>query len=385
MNCSKCDFELPDNAIFCPMCVTQVRCKSCHEALILGARGCMMCGALMGDNSSHAPADKSNGALIPAPNKIGFVETDRRRSFQAELTDVAIQHVGDSLGLYMSGRKPVGRPLAGNSAKFAEQAPLALPGMSSLSEDEGYPQEDSCSEDEEGKTRAGLVSTSLPRAAGGTIADMCTDQYPEVLKATQLVEKVLHVLKIARDDLATDGLSAPQIAGILASQFRIAATRQGVASALDRAGDMVFRTTSEKGSTIYRLMAAGEEYLANPTLLDKKVPRKRTNRRKTTSKSTSHGAGSNGAEQASSDMSPRPTQAKRTGSRPGPMAVIKDLIGQGFFLEAKNITQTQTYLQDQRGYQYGANELSPAFTRLTRNRDLNRSKQEDGQYEYTSA
>ena|SRR2546422_8304996 len=77
----------------------------------------------------------------------------------------------------------------------------------------------------------------------------------------KLTEKGLAVLKLARDELAIDGLTAPQIAEVLVKKFRVARVqRPNVSRDLGRASKYVSRIKTD-GEYKYLLMAAGEQHV----------------------------------------------------------------------------------------------------------------------------
>jgi hypothetical protein len=76
-----------------------------------------------------------------------------------------------------------------------------------------------------------------------------------------LVEKCLAVLKLARDELGIDGLTATQIYGILVKKFRVARVyRSNVSNDLGKATEYVTRLKTNDEYK-YLLMAAGEQRL----------------------------------------------------------------------------------------------------------------------------
>jgi len=77
----------------------------------------------------------------------------------------------------------------------------------------------------------------------------------------KLVEKSLGVLKLARDELGIDGLTAPQISEILVKKFRVAKVyRQNVSRDLGSATEFVTRLKTDDEYK-YLLMTAGEKRL----------------------------------------------------------------------------------------------------------------------------
>src|SRR5262245_3199315 len=101
--CPSCKSILPERAVFCPACATQVRCKACHDLLEPKAHACVSCGSLVGE---LAPASLGNraGVASRAVNTLQFEETDRRRSLRAEFTDEAVGSLSGTIGLLMAGR-----------------------------------------------------------------------------------------------------------------------------------------------------------------------------------------------------------------------------------------------------------------------------------------
>ncbi|MGH8983712.1 MAG: hypothetical protein ACRDY6_07530 [Acidimicrobiia bacterium] len=82
----------------------------------------------------------------------------------------------------------------------------------------------------------------------------------EVASAGSVRDRALWLLRIAKDELDIDGLTAPQIAAVLTNKFRLRTTRQAVGQALDRAGNVVDRVP-DAPATVYRIMRPGEDYL----------------------------------------------------------------------------------------------------------------------------
>ncbi|HYY48762.1 MAG TPA: hypothetical protein VFA17_08800 [Thermoplasmata archaeon] len=77
----------------------------------------------------------------------------------------------------------------------------------------------------------------------------------------KLVEKSLAVLKIARDQLGIDGLTAPQISEVLTKKFRVSKVHtSNVARDVAKATEYVHRIAAGEEYK-YLLMAAGEQRL----------------------------------------------------------------------------------------------------------------------------
>jgi hypothetical protein len=121
MNCPRCDTQFQDRAIYCQACGTQARCKQCRHEPSRDARVCISCGA----PTTVGDADRSS--QVPTVNRIRFVETEKRRSLDAELTDDAVGLIGQSLRIFVTGQlqaRSGGRTrLHGNEPLIIDQQP----------------------------------------------------------------------------------------------------------------------------------------------------------------------------------------------------------------------------------------------------------------------
>jgi hypothetical protein len=77
-------------------------------------------------------------------------------------------------------------------------------------------------------------------------------------------------------------------------------------------------------------------------------------------------------------------RASSTASR-GAAATIGDLLQSGFFKSPKTIGAIIVHSSTNRGLHFKANECSPVLLRYLRDEKLKRTKNKDGQYEYTQA
>ncbi len=75
----------------------------------------------------------------------------------------------------------------------------------------------------------------------------------------------------------------------------------------------------------------------------------------------------------------------KTRGRPGPGEILTKLAEDGFFSSPKSSENIIDHCKDNLAYTYEMTEISSSLTRATRNNLLTRSKDENGQYEYTSA
>lgn len=227
-------------------------------------------------------------------------------------------------------------------------------------------------------------------SAEGLIDAIDSTQHPEITSDVKILDRCLLILQIAHKDYDVDGLSPSEIAKILTDKFRISSSATTVSMALGRATNLVNRVSRGKGFE-YRIMAPGLKHLAqrddggavSPS--HKLHPRKRAKaqtKKKPSSKKkapTKKGVDSTKGKSQSSKKN-----ATKSSRRPGPGAMLTELVSAGFFSEAKSISDIQEHAEHSLAHTYGINELSTPLRRAIHNKRLVRTKNSDGQYEYTS-
>jgi len=102
--------------------------------------------------------------------------------------------------------------------------------------------------------------------------------------------------------------------------------------------------------------------------------------------------GSGGRKAAKEEDVPNgePQKESRTGAAPrgsggGAHSIILRLVEEGFFDKPQTIGAITKHASERLGHHLKANECSPSLLRLLRGGTLTRSKNNDGQYEYTKA
>jgi len=178
----------------------------------------------------------------------------------------------------------------------------------------------------------------------------------------------LRLLLAAKEDLGIDGLTAAQIAKTLVDKFRCKISRQAVSKVLNNAGNYVNRH-KEGRLVLFRIMAPGEEYIADPS----KTPKKRTGAKKNASKkSVKADAASKGKKSATA-----------TGS--GAVATLSQLAKSDFFSTPKTISDIVDHCRHNLARSFKANDFSGKLARMIRAGELTREKNTDNQYEYKKA
>jgi hypothetical protein len=94
---------------------------------------------------------------------------------------------------------------------------------------------------------------------------MDSSAFAEVQSGAQVLDRALWILRIGREHLGLDtGISADDVSRVLTDKFRIKTSRDAVRKAFDRAPTLVDRVQVEGAAARYRIMAAGDRYLAEP-------------------------------------------------------------------------------------------------------------------------
>lgn len=163
--CPSCQHPLPTSGVFfyCPNCPQQVRCKNCHEALLPGAKRCVMCGTPVdqGNTGQSGSVAGSGAALTPAINTLKYVETNKGYSREIEVSlsnEVGIAWGGAAISGIISGNIIPGKP------------PTVRPGIRDLNNDN--PQQLSLLENEPDSEKTNATTNTntvaqLPAAKGG--------------------------------------------------------------------------------------------------------------------------------------------------------------------------------------------------------------------------
>lgn len=208
--------------------------------------------------------------------------------------------------------------------------------------------------------------------------------YPEVPAATKVLDRALAVLRLASRDFDVDGLTAPQIAKVLTAKFRLRTSRQAVTQAVGSAHTLV-DTVKRGGTTVYRIMQPGEEYLdagGSTRKGGETVAPKPSRRRKR--KAPQPRAPASRAEKPDGEERGETTIPRRSRRR-GPKTMLSELIDEGFFSQSRTISDAQQQLRHKKGVRFTLQDLSPAFVRLLREGRFDRDRNESGQYEYTAS
>jgi len=208
------------------------------------------------------------------------------------------------------------------------------------------------------------------------IGNIDSTQHPEIKSASKTLDRSLMVLQLALTEHDVDGLSPPDISKILTNKFRNSTTADAVNKALGRAIDLVDRVPQGK-TYIYRIMASGDEYLKNLGDTNSTSTSSTGNRRKKSNKKKVSRKKGNATSI---------TEGKNKKASPGTGAVtmLHKTIGSGFLKEPRTIGEICAHCEVNYAKRIKPNEISGKLARMVRDGKLGRSKNADGQYQYTA-
>jgi hypothetical protein len=217
----------------------------------------------------------------------------------------------------------------------------------------------------------------------GRVMAISRDDIPEVDQETTVLGRSVALLVAASREANVDGLTAPEIARILTEKFRHRTTRQAVLQALDSSGNMVDRQKSGNSAAVYRVMNAGEDWLAKPSGQRTAASNGARSRRPKAKKAAAPSPAKTASTKKTSNSATKAGRRATTGRKTGPKAVLETLINEGYFSEPRDIADIRSHIRDQKALSFDSHDLSPALTRLLREGKLKRNKAEK-QYVYTS-
>ena len=169
-------------------------------------------------------------------------------------------------------------------------------------------------------------------------------------------------------------LSTVEISTIV-TEFSVSMRRQNALRALKGAGASYVITDGirKRGvPTLFRLNRRGEKHLKE--VIAGQVAKKPTKKASTKRK----------VAKSQSKKKPTPSARKSTYSRPGPTAMINDLLDEGFFDIPRTIGEIIEYCKESLAFTFKSTDLSPTLNRALRSGKLQRKKNKEGQFEYSA-
>jgi hypothetical protein len=221
----------------------------------------------------------------------------------------------------------------------------------------------------------------------------------ELMEGRKVLDRALLVLRAAQHH-DIDSMSAAEVAAVLTEKFRETTKRAAVRIAIERARSYTDRRRRSDGTVVYALMAPGERYLKGlaegddnekPDESTSRSPKKRartTTARKPrrTKAEAASPAPATKKETSSGDGVAKPvakgTPRRKASGRPGPKAILEELLGQGHFSTPQTMGALIDHIERKHGYRYKSTDFGSTLARLLREKKLDRDRNKDGRYEY---
>jgi hypothetical protein len=196
-----------------------------------------------------------------------------------------------------------------------------------------------------------------------------------LLRGRKVLDRSLLLLQAAgHHDIGA--LTVSDIADVLTIKFREPTKPSAVRMALDRSPSYTDRRPNA-GTFLYSLMASGEAYLDSLTSSALPSATKVSNRRR------AGGAKSRPAKGAALRRpSPVRSKGRRPSERPGPKAALELLQAEGFFANARTMTDILSHLKESKTYVYKTSDMTATLQRAVRQGALTRSRNAEAQFQY---
>lgn len=215
MDCPNCQAALAERAMFCPSCAAQARCKKCRDGLATPARACMSCGELVATptHDTLVPIRTADGGRFV--NRVVFVETPKRRSLNAELSDTAVGLLGESLGWALAGRLQLQSAVRRDAGELAEPVSpeqLALPEANAPATILDFPARARISDP---ASKPAPDSQNAGDGVGRLMSELDRSAHPEISEASRVIDRALHLPRAAKEKFGMDGMTARQVVTVL--------------------------------------------------------------------------------------------------------------------------------------------------------------------------
>lgn len=202
--------------------------------------------------------------------------------------------------------------------------------------------------------------------------ELDSTEHPEIHRARSVLERALHLLKIAREKLSIDGLTPGEIVSVLKDKFRVRVSARQVRRVLGEAGNLVDRVP-EGGGYVYRIMKPGEDRLRSADSQTDNGPDDGSSRNRTLKSRRETKAESNPAEASTESDAKKRRARSATTSGIGPIERIRKLISDEWFSNPRTMNELLAELE-RRGASYKRTDLTRQMLMLVRAEELCRRK-----------
>jgi RNA polymerase subunit RPABC4/transcription elongation factor Spt4 len=374
--CSSCSFALPEEAVYCPNCAGQVRCKACKQLMEPHWRACISCGTLRGE-TGNSPIENASKHISPVLNTIEYQETEKSRSLRASFTDSVGNGLTETIGLMLANR--IGeRALRGHQTQPRNPK---TPGTRHLHSGSIPPH---TSEDGGLTIDAGIIDQ--PPSLGENPKE--SDSIKRVFRTD--ANKLVLVNKDLKEGAKIDFVRRLTCLSIYYYELhgRDRVQRSELTALLDdnSVNDSHAREWLADGKelVVYSdgigLSEQGREF-AREVLRQIIDPSFQAPSHKTRARRGQAVAEAKTKLEAISDKSRKGNSSSKSG-RLGPGAMLDRLISEGYFNHRHTVRDIILHCGSRYSYHYKNSDFTAPLTRLLRAGKLNRELNSEGQYEY---
>lgn len=370
--CPSCTSGVPEQALFCPNCATQIRCKSCRTPIEPNWRACINCGILTGE-AGNAVKDMAFHPVSPAVNTIEYQETEKSRSIRATFTDSIGNGLTDTLNLILTNR--IGtravrdQPTAPHTLRHQRGQLPSAPIASHLAQEEIDSIIDADVLSSQDKATGTEDIETIFRQDGDKLV-LINKELKET-KKIDFVRRLICLFIYYHELHGRDRVTRLELTTILDDN---SVNNGNARTWLTKGKELAFYSDgiglSEQGRT-FAIKVIGE--ILN-SAFSPSVHKSRTKRHQTPPEEK--------IKPQSDSNKIRKTNSSKTG-RLVPSLMIQNLIAEGFFNERRTVKGIITHCSATFAYNYKNSDFTAPLSRLLRPpKKLNREKNSEGQYEY---
>lgn len=344
IKCPNCSQQIDDNdkLIFCPYCLTQIKCKHCKEFIPISAIGCFVCGTPLLSKASES-------------NQINEIEFEREGDlikFKTKFTDTVGKDIVSTFGSIVGVNQLSKRTLLQNPPKITNSQNIVQ-----NSDDLYY-------EADEDKLDDDHILSALKNIfhSDGEKLTIQKNSFKEQSKLDKEIRISLLVLLAYKYLLNITDLKRQILTDIL-KKFKL--NSGGFRNWITKSDEI-----GRNGRSVIFLTPDGKEKAIEVLneILDKNITKGIISFSKT-----------NGTSRKKSNNSNADSPKK---SLSGALTHIKTLIEEDYFKEHRTLGDIVRHLKDKKAITFTTTEISGPIVKLLTTNGLEREKGESGQYEY---
>lgn len=345
INCLNCSKPVVTNAFFCPSCMTRVRCKSCQTPLLKDAIGCIECGEFL-----VIKKQAENGAL----NQIDFEQKGDTKKFRATFTNEVGHTLVETFGTAVVGGNLLSKkklnPFTGSGNSQADVRKTLQEGITY--EDVDYENVDLNGE-----------LAKIFKQDGESLVLI----NPRLKQTSKLDNAIrLSILSLfAYEQIGNNEIDRKVLTTMLkSSKLNIAAFSTWITRCDEilKNGGKVQLSVPGRAVAAEILKELADNSIVKGQVKFSKVSSSSSKRKKTNDQESKN---------ESSESKPNPKKSQARGNK---VAILNELISEGFFNQKKKIFDIVEYCKDNKATTFRTNELSTPLGRLIKKQSVEKRK-----------